>query len=44
METWLEKYGGYPLHNTAVKEKIKSTNLKRYGVESVCSLDYIREK
>lgn len=44
METWLEKYGGYPLHNMAVKEKIKSTNLNRYGVESVCSIDYIREK
>lgn len=32
-KTWLNKYGGHPLNNQTVKEKLKETNNSKYGCD-----------
>lgn len=32
-KTWQRKYGGHPLSNESIRQKIKQTNMERYGVD-----------
>lgn len=42
-QTYMEKYGvNNPFQSEEVKEKIRETNLKKYGVEYSCMLDVCR--
>lgn len=42
--TFNEKYGGHPLQNNIIKEKIKNTNVTKYGVSNVAMLLINKEK
>jgi hypothetical protein len=43
-KTFDDRFGGHPMNSEEVKEKIKKTNLKRYGTQSVLQNDDIKEK
>jgi len=43
-KTYFDKYGGHPLQNEEIKNKIKQTCLDRYGVEYVFQNSDIKEK
>ena len=43
-DTMNQKYGGYTLQSNILKEKVKNTNLKRYGVENVFAAEQIKKQ
>lgn len=43
-ETMKERYGGYTLESTELKNKVKDTNIKKYGAENVFASDIIKDK
>ena len=43
--TFKLKYGGHPMKDETIKEKVKNTNIKRYGVENIFKkTEYIKNK
>lgn len=44
MATNLERFGGQPAQNPAVLEKMKKTNLERYGTEFIVQMDDYHDK
>jgi len=44
INTFNEKYGGHPMKNDTIKDKIKKTNMDRYGHESHLSSEIIKSK
>ena len=43
-ETMKERYGGYTLESAELKNKVKDTNIERYGVENVFASDIIKDR
>lgn len=43
-KTMIDKYGGHILSLPETREKIKNTNIKRYGVSSTNSLESVKDK
>ena len=37
-----ERYGGYTLESTELKNKVKNTNIERYGTENTFASDIIK--
>ena len=44
VETMLKKYGGVGFDSLIIKEKIKATNLAKYGTQCAASSDIVKEK
>lgn len=42
--TVLSRYGGYTMQSDTLKEKVRHTNIKKYGVENVFQNETIKEK
>lgn len=43
-ETMKERYGGYTLESAELKNKVKCTNIERYGAENVFASDIVKDR